>query len=408
MSKFDTFVYDDEGRYLSYVCTFYLNTALSGTRSYTYDAKGRLTGETFTPLNRDNTYSYDDAGNHIGAFHGETLTAADYDRSNQRVGEDFTYNAEGDPTEYKGDPLTFDAEHHLTSYGTALAAKYGPNGTRMWKDVGQTRTTFCYDGNTLVGQQTGEETFAPIISGLDGLIAFGETYYQFDPEGNVVHRLDTDGDLVNTSVYDAWGVATDVLPNGDPATVTDPFGYKGQYGYYTDRETGLILCMHRFYDPELGRWLTRDPIEYNGGINLYGYCGNDPVNRIDPTGFEDWLDITTNVVAGAGDVLSCGLTVRIRRALDCDDVVDKSSEDYAAGKKCGFVIAVANAAASAPAAARAAVAGTKTVIGFLQSAKLANPQTWVRAGAWAKNAFQRGWEIERMLGGMLNNFPTID
>ncbi|OPZ86634.1 MAG: tRNA3(Ser)-specific nuclease WapA precursor [bacterium ADurb.Bin429] len=289
MSKFDTFVYDDEGRYLSYACTFPINTALSGTRSYTYDAKGRLTGETFTPLNLDNQiYDYDDAGNHVTTgqhtFHGETLTAADYDRSNQRTGANFVYTAEGDPTTYKGDTLTFDAEHHLTSYGTALAAKYGPNGTRTWKDVGQDRTTFCYDGETLIGQQTGTEDFVPIVSGPDGLIAFGETYYQFDPEGNVVHRLDADGDLVNTSVYDTWGVATNKLPDGQTATVTDPFGYKGQAGYYTDHETGLILCTHRYYDPALGRWLTRDPIGYDGGINLYGYCSNNPVIYIDRTG----------------------------------------------------------------------------------------------------------------------------
>lgn len=293
LSKYDTFVYDGEGRYLSYDCTFAINTALSGTRSYTYDARGRLTGETFTPLNLDNSYEYDDAGNHIttgqNTFHGETLTAADYDRSNQRVGEEFTYTAEGDPTAYKGDTLTFDAEHHLTSYGTALAATYGPNGTRAWKDVGQDRTTFCYDGETLIGQQTGTnpQDFVPIVHGPDGLIAFGETYYQFDPEGNVVHRLDADGELVNTSVYDAWGVATNLLPTGDPATVTDPFGYKGQVGYYTDHETGLILCTYRYYDPDRGRWLTQDPIGLQGGVNLYGYCGNDPVNGIDPLGLTE-------------------------------------------------------------------------------------------------------------------------
>ncbi len=159
----------------------------------------------------------------------------------------------------------------------------------MWKEVNDVRTTFCYDGETLVGQQTGQDDFVPIVHGPDGLIAFGETYYQFDPEGNVVHRLDADGELVNTSVYNAWGLATNVLPDGDPATVTDPFGYKGQVGYYTDHETGLILCTHRYYDPALGRWLTRDPIGYGGGVNLYGYCGNEPIGRGDDQGLDSYV-----------------------------------------------------------------------------------------------------------------------
>jgi RHS repeat-associated protein len=68
----------------------------------------------------------------------------------------------------------------------------------------------------------------------------------------------------------------------------DPYGYSGQWGYYTDAETttGLVLCGHRYYDPATGRWLTRDPIGYNGGINLYGYVGGDPVNRSDPSGLK--------------------------------------------------------------------------------------------------------------------------
>lgn len=53
----------------------------------------------------------------------------------------------------------------------------------------------------------------------------------------------------------------------------------------TRANAGLILCTHRFYDPTNGRWLTRDPIGYEGGINLYGYVGNDPSNRWDPLGY---------------------------------------------------------------------------------------------------------------------------
>jgi RHS repeat-associated protein len=56
-----------------------------------------------------------------------------------------------------------------------------------------------------------------------------------------------------------------------------PYGYKGQWGYYTDMKTGLLLLAHRYFDPAMGRFLTRDPIGFNGRINLYAYVGNGVV-----------------------------------------------------------------------------------------------------------------------------------
>lgn len=85
---------------------------------------------------------------------------------------------------------------------------------------------------------------------------------------------------VVSEMYDAYGTRTGT------AAPPDPFGYEAQAGYYTDTETGLVLCTHRFYDPSNGRWLTRDPIGYEGDINLYGYCENDPTNNSDPSGYD--------------------------------------------------------------------------------------------------------------------------
>jgi RHS repeat-associated protein len=76
------------------------------------------------------------------------------------------------------------------------------------------------------------------------------------------------------------------------ATGGDYFtGFTSQWGGYYDSatsgdggQTGLTLLTHRFYDPAAGRFLTRDPMGYDGGINLYAYTQNDPVNRNDPSG----------------------------------------------------------------------------------------------------------------------------
>ena len=90
----------------------------------------------------------------------------------------------------------------------------------------------------------------------------------------------SNGNPYQVDLYDAPGNRTQAL-----SAYSDRWGFGAQAGYYTDLETGLILCTHRFYDPMLDRFVTRDPMGYAGGINLYGYCQNDPVNEEDEEGF---------------------------------------------------------------------------------------------------------------------------
>ncbi|MBV9852160.1 MAG: RHS repeat-associated core domain-containing protein, partial [Armatimonadetes bacterium] len=106
----------------------------------------------------------------------------------------------------------------------------------------------------------------------------------FDPQGCPAERLDGSGAVLSHSMFAAYGYrqSTDGLP---PLQAPDPFGgYGGQAGYQTDDETGLALLGHRFYDPAARRFLTRDPLGYAGGTNLYAYCADDPVNLVDPSG----------------------------------------------------------------------------------------------------------------------------
>ncbi|HEY2838036.1 MAG TPA: RHS repeat-associated core domain-containing protein, partial [Pirellulales bacterium] len=92
------------------------------------------------------------------------------------------------------------------------------------------------------------------------------------------------GVIAETIAYDPWGKAS-VLNNGAFAQWQQPFGFAG--GLY-DEDTGLVRFGARDYDAEVGRWLAKDPILLRGGqANLYVYAGDDPVNRIDPTGLWD-------------------------------------------------------------------------------------------------------------------------
>lgn len=78
-------------------------------------------------------------------------------------------------------------------------------------------------------------------------------------------------------------------------------GFGGQYGYYTDRETGLVLMGHRYYDPQTGCFLTCDRIGYGGGPNLYTFCDDDPINESDPDG-TDADEAKREILSDMGDI----------------------------------------------------------------------------------------------------------
>jgi RHS repeat-associated protein len=88
--------------------------------------------------------------------------------------------------------------------------------------------------------------------------------------------LGANGAVVSSSRYDAWGARTT-----QGAQDAASFGFTGHLEH---KELGLVFTLYRAYDPATGRWLSRDPIGEEGGINLYGYVLNDPINRFDPLG----------------------------------------------------------------------------------------------------------------------------
>jgi RHS repeat-associated protein len=90
--------------------------------------------------------------------------------------------------------------------------------------------------------------------------------------------VDSTGNVVAKYKYDLWGVQTK-----ESGTKEAEFGYGG---YYVHRPSGLYLTWYRQYDPSIARWLSRDPIGEQGGLNLYAYVGNEPTGYIDPKGLE--------------------------------------------------------------------------------------------------------------------------
>lgn len=139
--------------------------------------------------------------------------------------------------------------------------------------------------------------------------------------------LDSNGNVVVRYVYDAWGnhavLGTDGNDISDPnhIGILNPFRYRG---YFYDEETGLYYLKTRYYDPEVGRFITIDDISYIdpetiNGLNLYAYCGNNPVMYTDPNGTAKWwewlLGIVIIIGAVALSVVTAGLAAPISAAL---------------------------------------------------------------------------------------------
>ena len=145
-------------------------------------------------------------------------------------------------------------------------------------------------------------------------------YFVFNAQGDVVQLLDSWGNVQANYSYDTWGRCTATDSNGnalssDSIGMINPFRYRG---YYYDNETGLYYLQSRYYDPVVGRFLNADDTDYLGAdgsflsYNLFAYCANNPVNRVDANGhWSGWA--TAGIIVGAAlciaavTVLTCGI-----------------------------------------------------------------------------------------------------
>jgi RHS repeat-associated protein len=204
--------------------------------------------------------------------------------------------------------------------------------------------------------------------------------YTFDPNGSLVQRHVSTNTLflaISTAVYDGYGVKrADISATNGAAFNSDWVGYKGQYGYYTDGESGLIYCKNRYYDPANARWINRDPLGLDAGVNTYAYVGGDPILRTDVSGL-DWVDDTSNFFAGYGDVPSFGATHWGRKWLgqaigvgDANQSVDLSSGAYHAGQIAGYTHGFIEGGVGAFQAGRAGVAAIRAVGGVKPALKI--------------------------------------
>ena len=299
------------------------------TAAYTYDMLGRITRETKTGR-EDISYTYDANNNRKQMTIGNKTTAYQYNKNDELLRTDtlHTDTEKNDVVIYKNDKngnqlatvnrSEIPAEAKDTSYidvdvtlgdnqlndnvvnhynalnqltetltkNYKVSFTYDAEGLRTGKTVNGEKTIYVWDGDQVVMELSkGGAVQKRYIRGNDLVYADkGEntekTYYVTDMHGNVVQLLDESGNVTKTYEYDSFG--NEVKPEKKDE---NPYRYCGEY---YDKETEEVYLRARYYEPSVGRFITRDT--YTGesneplSLHLYTYCENDGVNAWDPSG----------------------------------------------------------------------------------------------------------------------------
>ncbi|MGE9269593.1 MAG: RHS repeat-associated core domain-containing protein, partial [Verrucomicrobiales bacterium] len=240
-----------------------------------------------------------------------------------------TFDGEGWYFEWNGENRMVEARNYAdlmnpTTGAIRLTFTYDYQGRRVEKTVeeydeqlGAMRTVsekrFLYDGWNLIAtydsQVSGLNLQVSYLWGSDlggsmqgaggvgGLLSVTKNdepgtpnfYSTYDANGNVSEYLDETGTIAAHYEYSSFGRV--IASTGSPDDFAFRFSTK-----YQDKETDLLYYGFRYYDPETGRWPSRDPIEEEGGLNLYVAVGNNLLNRLDYLGLDDVRVINENEV----------------------------------------------------------------------------------------------------------------
>jgi len=309
-----SYTYDANGNILS-----------DGSTTYAYDSLNQLVWEYNTAAGKAWNYAYDLGGNILSKTEydyadGQTSNpvtvsytygdAAWRDLLTAYNGETITYDGIGNPTNYRGWGMTWQGGRQLSSMqkdGTTLSFSYNDAGLRTEKTVNGSTRRYIWNSTQLMADVGASDAFYFHYSSGGELIGF--TYKTADAEtecilvknqqGDVERVISADGTVLASYTYDAWG---NVLTAEGILAQQNPIRYRG---YYFDTETSLYYVSSRYYDSNIGRWISADApetltadFENLTQYNLFAYCFNNPVNTSDETGaWPSWAKKVAAAVA---------------------------------------------------------------------------------------------------------------
>lgn len=260
--------------------------------SYAYDVRGQLLEERRNGASV--CYAYDKAGNRIRKTDAQGEIRYLYNEKNQLVEEEspadrkqFSYDCQGGIIEEKNAAgirrFSYNSRRQQTRLetetGNVQENRYDAEGLRFELLENGRRTSFVYHDGELLQEEGREEQGTSYHLGA-GMEAFRRgqelSYYHRDEQLSTALVTDGHGDVLNSYQYDAFGIPLDTTEQ-----LNNRIRYTGQQ--YED-VTGQYYLRARYYNPVAGRFMQED-VYQGDGLNLYAYCGNNPVVYDDPSGY---------------------------------------------------------------------------------------------------------------------------
>jgi RHS repeat-associated protein len=295
------YTYDAEGQIKTWTKN-YSGIAAVQRLDLGYDNADQLTtapvkNNSTNALIKQYTYGYDSASNRTSETVATTTTTSTPNNVNEITSQS------GGVTR----TLTYDLNGSMTSDGGTRTFEWdGANRLVAINYTGfTTRSEFTYDGLSRVAKIV--EKTGSTINSTRKFVWSGQEKLEFrDATDAVTQRNYAQGQYVGTTAYlytrDHLGSIREMFTGGGTVVARydyDPYGRSTTVlgttptdfnftGLYRHSKSNLDLATYRAYDPDLGRWLSRDPIGEQGGTNLYRYVHNDSVNAIDPLGLLDF------------------------------------------------------------------------------------------------------------------------
>ncbi|VYT42196.1 tRNA3(Ser)-specific nuclease WapA precursor [uncultured Clostridium sp.] len=261
--------------------------------SYNYDVRGQLLEERRNGASV--CYAYDKAGNRIRKTDAQGETRYLYNEKNQLTAEEspvdrkqFSYDRQGGIIEEKNAAgirlFSYNSRHQQTRVetetGNVQENRYDAEGLRFELLENGRRTSFVYHNGELLQEEGREEQGTSYHLGA-GMEAFRRgqelSYYHRDEQLSTALVTDGHRNVQNSYQYDAFGMSL-----GTTEKLNNRIRYTGQQ---YDDVTGQYYLRARYYNPVAGRFMQED-VYQGDGLNLYAYCGNNPVVYDDPSGYE--------------------------------------------------------------------------------------------------------------------------
>jgi RHS repeat-associated protein len=290
---------------------------------YTYDNLGQIKTlnrgilnndhTSVTTINHSESWNFDKTGNWSQYTKNGNTENRTHNAANELQGI-ATHDANGNMTLMPGLKGKYDAWNRLIEVRDSnnnLIAQYEYNGLnqRTKKTVNNIATKSFFNEKWQEVESITNNQITSYVWGLryiDDLILRekGEErlYSLADPNWNVIAISDSTGDIQERYVYDAFGKQNIFNANFTAKADTEFNWNRAFTGQVIDSETGWMLYRNRYYSTEFGRFVNRDPIEYESGLNLYRYVNNNTQNYLDPDGLDD--------IEGSGNCTDLSLPVR--------------------------------------------------------------------------------------------------